>query len=74
MPPNFVMIGGSDPQRVLCAPSHASTRGVDHKHLCASCGTCWRHSNINLKQVHAHTCPGCGTEVWDQYWNLSEAS
>jgi formate dehydrogenase maturation protein FdhE len=52
--------------RITCEPD-ATVRWPEHKHKCARCGTCWKHSTEMFETEEdfdtAHTCPGCGREV-----------
>lgn len=44
----------------------------EHKHLCASCGTCWKHSDemANNPDIFwpAHSCPSCGQVQRLKHW------
>lgn len=60
--------------RTVCAPTD-KTIGGDHKHLCDSCGTCWKHHGPHLHENAtprefdlAHSCPNCGAEQREKHY------
>jgi hypothetical protein len=71
----FVLVGGKElvaQARIPCDPNDKTAKG-EHKHLCPSCGTCWKHDGTAMQLLpkpqfkEAHTCGNCGEEVRAKY-------
>lgn len=64
--------------KTICNANEFPEYGM-HKHLCPTCGTCWKHSGGELQAgctkeqfAEAHRCPACGTETRNKHWSNAD--